>query len=318
MSSWIFQGNPDRFDVDSYIAENDEISWSVRQTNLAREMHVGDTVFLWRASGTSHIPAGIIAVCTMLDEPSLREEDTSALRLWRRDAPEEPALRTRLGIVRRFTGSEELISRETVASDLILRELRILKMRQETNYILGESEAERLIEICGLRNTAKTAEGTHTVETSDRDRNLSEVYKDFGQAPNDDSWELNKFARRVRKGQPKFRHNLLNLYEGKCAISGWYPENVLTAAHIAPHNKTGINHSDNGILLRSDLHELFDDGLLTIDPETCVVSVHESLSNTPYWEFNGKKLRPRKDGSQPDKQYLLTALRSQNTTNTKR
>ena len=130
------------------------------------------------------------------------------------------------------------------------------------------------------------------------------VYEDFGEAPDDDPAKLARFARRIRAGQPKFRRNLIQLYGGRCAVSGWGPECVLEAAHILLHAKSGLNHRDNGILLRSDLHNLFDDGLLRIDPDSFTIVLEPSLADTPYWALNGAALRPRSDGGHPSREYL--------------
>lgn len=130
------------------------------------------------------------------------------------------------------------------------------------------------------------------------------VYRDFGEAPDDDPARLAQFARRVRRGQPKFRRNLLALYGGRCAVTGWGPESVLEAAHILLHAESGLNHSDNGILLRADLHSLFDDGLMKIDPSNLTIVLDPSLSGSPYWALNGGTLRPRIDGSHPSCEYL--------------
>ncbi|HEX2079869.1 MAG TPA: HNH endonuclease [Longimicrobium sp.] len=130
------------------------------------------------------------------------------------------------------------------------------------------------------------------------------VYQGFGEAPDDDPAKLAQFARRVRRGQPKFRKNLLALYGGRCAISGWGPESVLEAAHILLHADSGLNHTDNGLLLRADLHSLFDDGLLRIDPSTLSVVLDPSLKPTAYWSLNGTPLRPRLDASHPSREYL--------------
>jgi hypothetical protein len=126
----------------------------------------------------------------------------------------------------------------------------------------------------------------------------------LGEAPDDDVIALQQFARRVRKGQPKFRKKLLKLYDSQCAISGWAPADVLDAAHISEHSKSGINHSENGILIRSDLHALMDANLLRIDPMTQTVVMDVALKKTPYWDYNGAKLRDRGDGSQVSKKYL--------------
>ena len=66
-------------------------------------------------------------------------------------------------------------------------------------------------------------------------RAFEQSYEEYGEAPDDDPGELRRFARKVRRGQAKFRRNLLKLYEGRCAISGWSPETVLQAAHIVDH-----------------------------------------------------------------------------------
>ena len=116
---------------------------------------------------------------------------------------------------------------------------------------------------------------------------------------------FNCFARRVRRGQPAFRAKLLDAYEGRCAIfrMGAPPE-VLEAAHILPHAETGLNELDNGLLLRSDLHSLFDAGTLQIDPSSMTVSISEDIRDTAYGEYDGKKLRPRLDGGYPSLTYL--------------
>jgi predicted RNA-binding protein with PUA-like domain len=130
------------------------------------------------------------------------------------------------------------------------------------------------------------------------------TYGDFGEAPNDNPNELANFAAKVRKGQPKFRRILMELYEEKCALSGWGPPEVLEAAHIYPHAESGVNHSRNGLLIRADLHYLMDAGLLRIYPDTLEMQLDEKLGGTAYWELNGQQLRSRRDGSRPSADYL--------------
>jgi hypothetical protein len=94
-----------------------------------------------------------------------------------------------------------------------------------------------------------------------------------------------------RQGQPKFRQNLLDLYESKCAISGCDAVHALEAAHKVPYKGEKTNHASNGILLRSDLHTLFDLGLLTVDAETLAVKLGVLLKDTVYSALDGKPLR---------------------------
>jgi hypothetical protein len=111
-------------------------------------------------------------------------------------------------------------------------------------------------------------------------------------------------ARQTRQGQGLFRKGLLVLYESKCALSGYTPNAVVDAAHIIPYAKGKDHDLGNGLLLRSDLHNLFDDGLLRIEPKKLVVELSKELSRTPYAEMNGAPLRPRVDGTYPSAEAL--------------
>ena len=70
---------------------------------------------------------------------------------------------------------------------------------------------------------------------------------------------------------------------------------MLEAAHILPYKGLATNIVQNGLLLRSDLHTLFDLGLLVITSEALIVLVAPSLMKTDYSEFSGRSLRTPKD-----------------------
>jgi HNH endonuclease len=71
-----------------------------------------------------------------------------------------------------------------------------------------------------------------------------------------------------RLGQQSFKAVVLSAYHGECAITGTKIRPVLEAAHIRPVSPThgGENRLDNGLLLRSDVHTMFDRGYLAVDP----------------------------------------------------
>lgn len=69
-----------------------------------------------------------------------------------------------------------------------------------------------------------------------------------------------------RLGQRSFQAVVLNAYHRRCAISGTHIPPVLQAAHIRPVTSGGEHRLDNGLLLRSDVHTLFDRGYVGIDP----------------------------------------------------
>lgn len=86
-----------------------------------------------------------------------------------------------------------------------------------------------------------------------------------------------------RRAQQKFRNELIEVY-GKCVLSGCTTQEALEAAHIMPCAAKGEDHIQNGLLLRADLHLLFDLDLLRIDPNTRKVRLaHEIASGDYRW-----------------------------------
>jgi putative restriction endonuclease len=69
-----------------------------------------------------------------------------------------------------------------------------------------------------------------------------------------------------RLGQRSFQAVVLDAYHRRCAITGTHITPVLQAAHIRPVTAGGEHRLDNGLLLRSDVHTLFDRGYLGVDP----------------------------------------------------
>lgn len=94
----------------------------------------------------------------------------------------------------------------------------------------------------------------------------------------------------LRRGQPEFRKNLLKIYGESCCISGETCVEVLEAAHIIPYDGEGTNHPENGLLLRSDLHTLFDLNLLSVDPASYRITLASSLKGSSYWSWHGKAI----------------------------
>ena len=73
--------------------------------------------------------------------------------------------------------------------------------------------------------------------------------------------------REVRQGQGTFRVEVTDAYHRQCAVSRERSLPVLEAAHIIEWSDTHTNDVTNGILLRADIHKLFDAGYVTIDPD---------------------------------------------------
>ncbi len=104
-----------------------------------------------------------------------------------------------------------------------------------------------------------------------------------------------------RKGQKKFRRDLFKAYKGRCSVTGCDIEQVLQAAHIIPYLGNETNHPTNGILLRSDIHLLFDNYFLSVDPQSYKVVISPKLSSTNYRELDNQKIQvPDQDAFKPN------------------
>jgi len=110
-----------------------------------------------------------------------------------------------------------------------------------------------------------------------------------------------------RRGQRQFRDLLLTAYDQTCAVSACNVQEALEAAHIRPYRGSHTNHIVNGLLLRSDIHTLFDLGLLGINPKDMRVVVAAELEGSEYAEFDGVPVRVPANASDRPSPILLRA-----------
>jgi putative restriction endonuclease len=114
---------------------------------------------------------------------------------------------------------------------------------------------------------------------------------------------------RRRLGQGAFSLLVADAYEKRCAVSGERTYPVLEAAHILPVSRGGVHRVDNGLLLRSDIHKLFDKGYVTVTPSgEFRVSRHlneEWHNGRIYYAFDKQAVRQPADRAfRPAKEFL--------------
>jgi putative restriction endonuclease len=114
---------------------------------------------------------------------------------------------------------------------------------------------------------------------------------------------------RPRLGQGGFRLLITDAYQRRCAITGERTLPALEAAHIKPYAQSGEHRLDNGLLLRRDLHALFDDGYVTVTADHRLrVSkrIREEYENgRDYYAMEGVALRlPVPPNPVPSPEYL--------------
>ena len=108
-----------------------------------------------------------------------------------------------------------------------------------------------------------------------------------------------------RLGQGAFRLVVTDLYERRCAITKERTLPALEAAHIRPYAEDGEHSPNNGILMRRDIHSLFDQGYVTVTPEhRFEVSrrIREEFDNgRHYYELHGSAIAlPAIQSAKPD------------------
>lgn len=96
---------------------------------------------------------------------------------------------------------------------------------------------------------------------------------------------------RERRGPARFRRALIARYGARCMISGCALRDLVETAHIRPYRTPDYSSVENGLLLRSDLHTLFDLDLLGIQPDTLSVHLHSSAREAGYEAFEGSTLQ---------------------------
>lgn len=112
-----------------------------------------------------------------------------------------------------------------------------------------------------------------------------------------------------RLGQGAFRVLVTDAYDRRCAITNERTLPALDAAHIVPYSSNGEHIVKNGVLLRKDIHALFDEGYITVTPSLSVEvsrKIKEEYENgRDYYRLHGGNIRiPLDPMNMPSKDFL--------------
>ena len=166
---------------------------------------------------------------------------------------------------------------------------------QHKTYDLEAGEGQRVWRDC-LQRAAVDAPG------------LAAASNAFGQPDRGERFGAPMLVR-PRLGQGTFRALVTDTYERACAVSGEHSLPALEAAHIRPYSEGGEHDPTNGLLLRADIHRLYDSQLVTVTPDyTFKVSprLREDYQNGKiYYALQDQKIRlPRDRELWPDREAL--------------
>ncbi|MGH8961543.1 MAG: HNH endonuclease [Jatrophihabitantaceae bacterium] len=113
-----------------------------------------------------------------------------------------------------------------------------------------------------------------------------------------------------RLGQDAFVAVVQDAYRMRCAVTGAKIRPALQAAHIRPVARDGQHRVDNGLLLRADVHIMFDRGYLGVDPQTKALHVSARLRTTfgngeEFYAKAGTRIAvPERRVDRPNREFL--------------
>lgn len=236
--SWIFQGNPNRFDIDDYLCRYSFIYWSAPKNQ--KEIEVDERAFIWRAG----VHSGLIAVGIIKERPTARKDvkiqEALGDDLWVSQQDEPSEIKVGIEIEEaRLTEDEGLISREAIKSHPLLGENRIITNPVGTVFRVNQEEEQALL---NLWNSSQT---DYRIQASalEGSKQLVSHYR-RERSPKLVSQKKEKFLR---------ENGVLS-----CEICGFsfektYPEN-LGLGYMEAHHKVPLSKIDS--LVRTTLDDL--------------------------------------------------------------
>ena len=178
---------------------------------------------------------------------------------------------------------------------------RLIKIEDQSIFSFHEIRTKNFrvklnkqIQITGTIDPDKANNSTRSLFITFANSKTKSFIEQIAKVENEAELEytIQKVKKRLR--QSKFRKELLIAYNNKCAVTGSKVAPLLEAAHIEPYNGAHTSVVKNGILLRSDIHDLFDiyvEGKRMINISSDYkIEVHSSLEGSEYWVYNNKEI----------------------------
>ena len=179
LGHWIFQGNPEHFDINTYLKNRTEATWTVRQSK--NQITEGDRVLLWRSGADG----GVIADGVVISKPSESITD-DAPELWSSGKGQQKGeLRCKLHVLHEYVTSP--ISRDTIRG--VLPDLGILKFPNATNFQIDQQEYDTILSL--PKNNAMLAESAQESVSVAQNTKLGQKCRYWTFSPGEDaeSWE---------------------------------------------------------------------------------------------------------------------------------
>ena len=184
-----------------------------------------------------------------------------------------------LQLVKRPIGMEAALSR--TANALLFQS--IAGFRHEKLWALTDAERDLIHTLVDKSGGYRTdggeddawrralSSGRDRIEEADRERRLA--------------------LQKMRPGQQAFRAAAMSRHGGRCVVTNCSVPEALDAAHVIPHTGEPLfERPENSLILRRDIHALFDAFLISIDPDSSKVEVAARLADTVYAKLSGRRV----------------------------
>lgn len=261
MTSWVLTiapEYPEHWDI-----AKEHMLWDM---TTHRQIERGDVVYFWLARNDRFVGRAEIA------EPAARLTGNEAVP-WIDGGERDYKTRIRFSAV----------------SDSVAGQIRWKQVQERTGITQGLNTIPRTDDSAAEAFLASLFEALDEVEAEfTDDHDAAEAVAASGE----DTRRRTLATIRVRRGQSAFRSRLLSAYQRRCAVTGSSTEDVLEAAHIHPYRGDHTNIVQNGLLLRADIHLLFDLQQLTVvvDDEGYRVRVSPDVGEETYRSFDHQPL----------------------------
>lgn len=254
MNIWLLQALED-YDIATEAKVGKKQYWRIH--DYYNEMRKGEVALLWQAGAKS----GVYAIAKLKDK-SYREAGKHWVDVIFKKVLQPPIYRTQLLL------------------HPVLAELTVIRRPQGSSFKVNERQWKAFKELIDHDPAADIQKKED--ESADAGK--------FNPKNMRDARKRIAASIVLRRGQPAFRQNLLKHYHGRCAISGCSVEAALEACHIVPFKGARTDDPSNGLLLRADLHALFDLHLITVKTKTMTVMLAPELKTSDYAEWEGRRL----------------------------
>lgn len=275
MTTWLFQGNPDRYNIDAYLRETSNIYWSVRYPKHHSEMVIGDDVYIWRAKGHNNAVSGIIAYGVVDEECTLESQVKKPINLFNSYwiFPHKSNNEYKAGVALkdiRLSEEDGMLTSAFIYEDLSLRSMGVFTSRVGVCFKLSDDHASKLRDLWSVfRNDISIAGVDYLGEEG----------------------KINQYLHRVRERDPILRKlaidNYLKIHKClRCEVCGFsfeehYGElgkNFIEVHHLKPLSEYSGNEQtliDNLKLVCSNCHALIHRG----DPFSTYFLLKELFNN---------------------------------------